>query len=329
MTKEDFEIRYDRVVTGDFLSRFLPGGVAASLAPMARDAAFPLDLQLRKDTKTGRQWATVYAGLTAVLNVEERSQGFRLTAHDTWSRKPKYGFRQRWRFDLSKDELASEWTDVELYLERVIPAATKSHGVTEGAVQAAVSKSRDKSWVMLDREVVTSFRDQATKKRILTRCYEPIVAALPSDIPGATPTKFGPECDLLALRPDTGQLVAVEVKPYDGAGIAWVAAQATMYARLLNEWIAADERAEDIVRGTVQQRQKLGLFDGPFKVDLSLPVAPVVALQRGAGQKQTERMIAVRAALPYTALGVPRVEIFEVSITGDLTPLARRDDQPC
>ncbi len=321
MTKEDFEIRYDRVVTGDFLSRFLPGGVAASLAPMARDAAFPLDLQLRKDAKTGRQWATVYAGLTAVLNVEERSQGFRLTAHDTWSRKSKYGFRQRWRSGLTEDELAGAWTDVELYLERVIPAATKSHGVTEGAVQAAVSKSRDRSWMMLDREVVTSFRDQATKKRILTSCYEPIVAALPSDIPGA-PKKFGPECDLLALRPETGQLVAVEVKPYDGAGIAWVAAQATMYARLLNEWIAADDRAEDIVRGTVAQRQQLGLFDAPFEVDLSLPVAPVVALQRGAGEKQKERMIAVRAALPYADLGVPPAEILEVSITGDLTPLA-------
>lgn len=322
MAKEDFEIRYDRVVTDEFLRHFLPGGVAASLAPMARDAAFPLDLQFRKNAKTGRQWATVYAGLTAVLNVEERSRGFRLSAHDTWSKMPKYGFDQRWRSDLAKDELASVWTAVELYLERVIPAATKSHGVTEGAVQAAVSKSRDKSWVMLDREVVTSFRDQATKEKTLTRCYEPIVAALPSDIPGVTPKKFGPECDLLALRPETGQLVAVEVKPYDGAGIAWVAAQATMYARLLNEWITADDRAEDIVRRTVRQRQQLGLFDAPFKVDLSLPVAPVVALQRGAGQKQKERMIAVRNALPYADLGVPTVEILEVSITGDLTPLA-------
>jgi hypothetical protein len=32
-------------------------------------------------------------------------------------------------------------------------------------------------------------------------------------------------------------------------------------------------------------------------------------------------MIAVRAALPYADLGVPPVEILEVSITGELTPL--------
>jgi hypothetical protein len=233
MAREDFEIRYDRVVTSDFLDTFLSGGVAAALAPMARDAAFPLDLQMRKDAKSGRQWATVYAGLTGVLNLEERRGGFRLTAHDTWSRNANFGFRQHWREDLTKGELASEWHDVELYLERVIPAATRSHGVTEGAVQAAVSKSADASWLMLDREVVPSFRDQLTKKRIIAECYEPIVKALPTDLPGVRPTKFGPECDLLALRPETGQLVAIEVKPYDGAGLAWVAAQAWMYAMLL------------------------------------------------------------------------------------------------
>lgn len=76
------------------------------------------------------------------------------------------------------------------------------------------------------------------------------------------------------------------------------------------------------MRGTVQQRQRLGFFDAPFKVDLSLPVAPVVALQRGAGKKHKERMIAVRAVLPYVAPGVPPVEILELSITGYLTPLA-------
>lgn len=321
MVKQYFEIRYDRVVTEDFLDLFLPGGVAASLALMARHAAFPLDLQMRKDPKTGRQWATVYAGLTAVLNVEERPKGLRLTAHDTWSKAPKFGFHQHWKDDLTHAELKADWIEVELYLERVIPAATKSHGVTEGAVQAAVSKSRDRTWMMLDREVVTSFRDQPTKNKILARCYEPLVAALPQSLPGAVPTKFGPECDLLALRPETGQLVAVEVKPYDGAGIAWVAAQATMYARLLNEWIDSDARAEEIVRGTVLQRQKLGLFDAPFKVDLALPVAPVVALQRGARKKHQDLMVTVRDALPYADLGVPPVEIFEVSITGDFTPL--------
>ena len=58
--------------------------------------------------------------------------------------------------------------------------------------------------------------------------------------------------------------------------------------------VASDaDTVEDIVRGTVRQRQKLGLFNAAFEVDLSLPVAPVVALQRGAGQKQKERMIAV------------------------------------
>ncbi len=142
MPKEDFEIRYDRVVEDAFLQHFLPGGRAASLAPMSRKAAFPLDLQMRKDAKTGRQWATVYAGLTAVLNIEHQPNGVRLTAHDTWSKNKKFGFKQQWKSGLTDEELGAEWSGVECYLERVIPAATKSHGVTEGAVQAAVSAMR-------------------------------------------------------------------------------------------------------------------------------------------------------------------------------------------
>ena len=97
MAKQDFDIKYDRVVAPDFLEHFLPRGVAASLAHMAGTAAYPLDLQFRKDPKTGRQWATMYAGLTAVLNVQARTNGLRLSAHDTWAKNPKYGFRQSWK----------------------------------------------------------------------------------------------------------------------------------------------------------------------------------------------------------------------------------------
>jgi hypothetical protein len=59
----------------------------------------------------------------------------------------------------------------------------------------------------------------------------------------------------------------------------------------------------------------------PFAVNVGLPVAPVVALQRGAKKHHKDLMIAVRDALPYTDLGVPPVDIFEVSITGEFTPL--------
>jgi hypothetical protein len=67
--RTDFDIRYDRSVSAEFLSHFKRGGVAASLTSMARHALYPLDLQMRKSPKTGAEHATLYAGLTAVLNV--------------------------------------------------------------------------------------------------------------------------------------------------------------------------------------------------------------------------------------------------------------------
>ena len=78
------QLRYDRSVSEEFLGHFLPDGFASSLLQYAR-ARYPIDFQFRKDPKTGAQWATLYLGMTAVLNVEDkRAKGVRLTAH------PKY-----------------------------------------------------------------------------------------------------------------------------------------------------------------------------------------------------------------------------------------------
>jgi hypothetical protein len=51
-------------------------------------------------------------------------------------------------------------------------------------------------------------------------------------------------------------------------------------------------------------------------------VVPVVALQRGASQELIRRMLQVRDVLAADAqLGIPPVEIFEVSLLGELLPL--------
>ena len=46
---------------------------------------YPIDFQYRKDPKTGRQWATLYVGLTAVVNVLDKgAKGLALDAHKTY-----------------------------------------------------------------------------------------------------------------------------------------------------------------------------------------------------------------------------------------------------
>lgn len=147
---------------------------------------------------------------------------------------------------------------------------------------------------------VGASRDTPYKRKVLDECMRPLVNVVQGiDIKaGKAPTKFGAECDLLALDAD-GRLLAVEVKPSNVGTIAWVPAQAAMYARVLQRWVDVD--IESAKNG-----------DGP----------PVVILQRGADDAKLKQMQAVNEALADADLGVPAVEIYEVSMTGRIRPLA-------
>jgi hypothetical protein len=328
----NFDVRYDRRVDADFLDLFKPAGPLARLTEISRRAAFPLDLQMRRDPRhPNKQWATLYVGLTGVLYVYKTVQGVRFDAHNTWSGKDeknsKYGFGKLWLNELSLSQLEESWMAVELYLEKVIPAAVRSHGLTEGAVQAVVSNSKTTDWAILDREVLPSYRDASYKKDMLLAAMRPILAvkehvqALGQAIPGG-PTSLGAECDLLAVDTN-GRVLAIEVKPASGGTVAWVPAQAAMYARLLQQWIDAEpEHSREVITGTLLQRQALG-HSTEFNTALpaKLTVTPVVVLQRGATSGAIGQMRAVRDVINARVKGLAPIEIYEVSILGDFTPL--------
>lgn len=78
-----------------------------------------------------------------------------------------------------------------------------------------------------------SFRDTATKNAIQDAIRAPLLAALATaDVPGSPPKSMGLECDALAVDA-AGHLVAMEIKPGSVSSLAWVSAQATVYARAL------------------------------------------------------------------------------------------------
>ncbi len=47
-----FDVQYDRRVGNAVLNLFVPGGPLARLTKISRRAAFPLDLQMRRDPRT-------------------------------------------------------------------------------------------------------------------------------------------------------------------------------------------------------------------------------------------------------------------------------------
>jgi hypothetical protein len=318
-------IRYDRRVSEDFLAHFLSGGVAHSLTEYAGKARFPVDLQMRHNPKTGADHASLYVGLTSVLNIVAKPKPvprLALTAHKTWSEGP-YGFDVTWRDATPIGSWASRWVEVEDYLENVIPAASFSHGRTEGAVQAAASAFSDGTRVMLDREVTPHFLDTPVKQSVLGPISQALAGALAraKPIPGKPPISFGAECDLLALDRD-GRLLAVEVKP-SVSSLVWTPAQATMYARVMQAWVD-DDRADSpgwraVVLGMLHQRRQLGLAP---RLIADLPeqpvVVPVIAVQRGANQELISRLWKVQQALLDEGVGDPSLEVYEVSLSGRL-----------
>lgn len=320
------KITYDRRVSEAFLDLFASdengAGVASSLVSYARHARFPVDLQFRREAHGNKVTATLYVGLTAVLNLHMSSKGLWMSVHKT--HQTNGGFDAAWTVRRTVDELGEIWPEVERYLDRIIPIAAQSHGRKEGAVQAAITSFANDRLFMIDREVTPAFEDEKQKDTFMRECEGPILDALTKaelDF-GGVPKRLGNECDALAVDAD-GRLLAVEVKPLGVGTIAWVAAQAAMYARIMQGWVdSAGEQAGDVVHGMFDQRARVGLLSGSIAIATPIEVVPVVALQRGASRELIRRMLEVRDILAADAhLGIPPVEIFEVSLVGELLPL--------
>src|SRR4051812_48139580 len=92
-----------------------PGGRAASLAEYGRSGQYALDLQLRGYAGGTHHWATLYAGLTKVLDLHlHDGRGYRLDAHPTWK---AHDWSPDWERYAQDGFSHDEWSAVEVYLE--------------------------------------------------------------------------------------------------------------------------------------------------------------------------------------------------------------------
>jgi len=158
-----------------------------------------------------------------------------------------------------REDWAELWPSVEEYLERIIPIVMKGSLTSkEGPVQAAVSVYRgDSTRTLLDRETIVGFINKRVRQEVIGTFSAEVVAAIASGGFTGGPPRFGPKCDVLALHQD-GYLEAIEVKPEDVASLAWVPAQATMCAKLLNYWIGQDPDWYKAISRMYAQREALG-----------------------------------------------------------------------
>ncbi len=279
---------YDRRVQPALLDALKPGRPMHSLIERRNLDRHTLDVQLRALPGRTPSWASLYVGLTSVLDVVVGAgERFSLRAHATHRRAG--GFDPAWSKARPLAEVEAEWAAVDDYLRRAILKVDSRHIAREGVVHAALCSGSGSGYRVVDREAVVGFdRD---KESICAEFRDRIVKALAAADamdrwwPGpARPLgNLGTGLDILAVD-DRGRLLVIEAKPADApAGIALAPIQVRFYAELFSRWCREHVNAREILDGMLRQRIELGLSGaGPSRFTALPVVVPVVAI--GAGE---------------------------------------------
>lgn len=309
---------YDRTVSPALIDELRPDGRFGYLAELTRKQHLA-DLQLRGYPTTTRCWATLYVGLTKVLDVHENKGMFRLAgklSDEAWD--PAWA-----------QPHPAAWFDHERIAKYVWGAIgnVDARFTNEGAVQAMLCTRASPLFSVIDREAVVGFTNTAERQAIHNALQDPLVAACVPDAVASwfKPKRFGGELDLLAVD-DEGRLLVVEVKPASAtSGITWAPFQATFYARLFSAW--ADEvgpASTAALESMLRQRVELRLTRDPLRpLRQPLEVVPVVAIGglHDPSKEALKRMWQVQHALLHAGCGSVALEVWRVEETVSRRPL--------
>jgi hypothetical protein len=233
------DMRFDRSVS-DALLGVLSGGAGAALVARAREQGGQrcltlFDLQLRSEPKGTASWATLYYGMTALLNLRERWGRLQLTAH------PKYmavdSIDPEWSQWQPPESLKSGWLRVERYLDEVIDHVGDGPALRrEGPVHAAIAPGSSDAYRVIQREARPSFTDKPTRQRRLAGWVTPFNDALDRHDVGERwwprQVRVGSSLDFIAVDIG-GRLALIEAKAdtASAAELAKVAVQASFTVR--------------------------------------------------------------------------------------------------
>lgn len=330
-------ITYDRHVPTPFVAALAPEGPMHELvelvrSPLGIDKA--LDLRFRARPGHAGARATLYLGLTQVLHVHWSARGkVKLVGQQGEGFKKSLDpslFDPAWSRSQELNELTTSWSAVMTYVRAAIEAAPPKYVTTEGRAQARLSRET-KRFITVDREVVVSFSDQATKDATLLTTTSPVQAAkkkLSGDRVWARREKsFGTELDALAVDPQ-GKLLAIEVKHgRDTGGVGWTPAQVAVYLGLMRRWADATPNAAEIINRMLAQYATLGLPGAGMAVSDPVVIRPVIAIAEPIANRlvANERMVEVTAALAAQDIPMEDLEIWVIDGEDELSVVALGD----
>ncbi len=331
----DGDMRFDRSVS-DALMDMLLVGAGASLVERARgQQRAPLfDLQLRSEPKGTASWATLYHGMTALLNLRERRGAFQLTAHRRYAALES--FDPAWGTWQERSSLESVWPRVDAYVAAVMDHVADGPALrNEGPVHAAISSGNSDAYRVIQREARPSFRDTPTRARRLAGWTAPFNDALAAGDPGQRwwprQVRVGSSLDVLAVDIG-GRLALIEAKASSASAgaIAKVAVQAGVYAVMFADLLRERPReTTSAVERMLHQRARLGLSrPGVLHLREAGQVVPVVAI--GPSRPSAEvhrRMWQVATAVADVAdERVDPLEVWYLDGEGRITEIERAED---
>jgi hypothetical protein len=326
------QMRYGRVISDVLLAALSEDGPLHGAIRWRNDDLGLRDVQLRKEQKGPASWASLYVGLTSVLDIYERADKFRLRAHAT--HRAAAGFHDSWADWQTLEQLTTQWPSVERYLEHVVKTVHPRWLDTEGQVHALIASSTHTGFSVINREASISFANQSTKNDLCEKWASTMQLALtdagvPSQWWVALGAKnFGTSPDFIAVD-DDGRLLVIEAKPASAAaGITWGPAQVGFYAAMYAAWLAeAGTAARSTLQFELHQRRKLGLLpEGPNRSLADLPtVVPLLAIGPGVTSPEAwGRLAAVNGALtatPKSGDAVAPLEVWRLAANGTPRPV--------
>jgi len=291
------------------------GGPLSPLLARRNQAPALLDLQLRRDSQnTSHSWASLYVGLSTVLDVHVKVTNVWDGPGEFWLAADKAyrangDFPDSWRTPMSIDQLAEIWPKVDRYLDRVIPEVGARFTEKEGVVHAAMCSGRATSYRVIDREASPAFKNDTIKKDVIRELGAPLHAAIAKDPCredwwpavryAANPKQFGTSPDILGVDGD-GRLLIIEAKPPEATdGITWGPAQLRFYADLWARLLSYNPDVTDYVISMLEERVALGLTPpGPSTLARPRRIVPVLAIGAGrASRAALKRAVMVQEAI--------------------------------
>ena len=173
-----FAMHFDRVVSEELLDALRPGRQLHGAVTWCKQDPALRDFQLRKEPKGPASWATLYVGLTSLLDIYERGGRFRLEAHGT--HKEAGGFDPAWSSWQCLEVLNAAWPKVISYLDRAALKVQPRWTDSEGRVHAMLSTSANTEVSVINREASISFCNQPKKTELCDGWTTSVIAALVS-----------------------------------------------------------------------------------------------------------------------------------------------------